>query len=317
MASARKKKKRSQAPVALVYFATMLLFLAVFALIASFLIERLIPTEETTESTVETAAPSYNTLYARINSKGVLCDAALVRISLEQKRIIVTPISPYTVSETDNVSTLREVYANGGIKQFQKATAETFGVTVDYYISIDNEAFDSMSDILGGIVYTPEEELYYLSLDSDDNDVSYPAGVAASIDGKQIRLILQYPVFSEGSGGNMKFLGEVLYQFVNNAFQQVNITKNNLDNMYSVITSNSDTNYSSSDFKLHKSYITEMLDGTLEPAEKCVPEGEWTDDKHFKLSDDFKTELARLYAETEPSTGSETTSGSSGVSSVG
>ena len=39
--SAKAKKRKSQVPVALVYFATMLLFLAVFGLIAFFLINRI------------------------------------------------------------------------------------------------------------------------------------------------------------------------------------------------------------------------------------------------------------------------------------
>lgn len=298
--AAKKKKKRSQAPVALVYFATMLLFLAVFGLIASFLVEKLYTTDENTDSDVVSLAPSYNTMYARVNSKGVLADLSIVRVAPEKSKIIVMPISAYTVSAVDGGSTFREVYDDGGIRKLQKSVSDTFGVNVDYYMSVDNDTFEGIADILGGIVYTPEEDIYYITQDSDDNDVSYPAGQAASIGGKQIRLICQYPVFSEGNGGNMKFLGEVLFQFVNNAFQQVNITKNNLDSMYNILTQNSDTNYAKNEFKLHKSYINEMLSQNIKPAEKLIPEGEWRDDKHFVVSDDFKTKLSEEYAATEP-----------------
>ncbi len=296
----KKKKKRSQAPVALVYFVTMLIFLGVFGVIGTYLFGKIYSGNTDSEETIVSYAPTYNTMYARVNSKGVLADICVVRISPEKNQIIVTPVSPYTVSSTDSSQTLREIYADGGIRKLQKAVDDTFGITTDYYMSVDNDSFETISDILGGIVYTPEEELYYISQDSDDSDVLYPAGTASSIDGKQIRLICQYPVFSEGNGGNMKFLGEVVYQFVNNAFQQVNITKNNLDNMYNILTSNSDTNYSSNDFKLHKTYITEMLSQNISPAVKVVPDGEWTDDKHFTVSEDFKAKLSRIYAATEP-----------------
>ena len=98
----------------------------------------------------------------------------------------------------------------------------------------------------------------------------------------------------------MKFLGEVLYQLVNGAFQQKNITKNNLDNIYNIMTSNSDTNLTNNDYKLQKSYINEMLSENIEPAVKLVPEGTWTDESHFTVSDEFRTALADAYEKTEP-----------------
>ena len=66
------------------------------------------------------------------------------------------------------------------------------------------------------------------------------------------------------------------------------------------MTSNSDTNITKNDHKLHKSYISEMLSENLEPAVKLVPEGTWTDEKHFTVSDSFKAELSDAYSKTEP-----------------
>lgn len=300
----KKKKKKSQAPVALVYFATLLLFLAVFGLIASFLVERLASEEEPDNEEVVTVVPAYNTLYARVNGKGVLLDLSVVRISPEKKQIVVTPASAYTVNAGDGL-TFREVYEQGGIKLLEKAVEETFEIETDYYIAINYDTFESVADILGGIVYTPEEELYYLSKTSDANDISYQAGKAVSIDGHQMRLICQYPVFSEGWGGNVKFHGEALYQLVNGAFQQANITKNNLDNIYNIMTSNSDTNYSNNDFKQHKPYIMEMLGENLVPAVKVIPEGTWIEEKRFSVSDEFKRNLAEVYKSTEPDSSGE------------
>lgn len=298
--TAKNKRKRSQAPVALVYFATMLVFLAVFAVFATFLIDRMNSWNETDDEETVSLVQSYNTMYARVNSKNVLVDVSLVRVSPEKNQIVVTPCSAFTVSVTDGSSTFREIYADGGIRRLVNAVEETFGIKTDYYISVENSAFESVADILGGVVYTPSEDLYYLSQENDSNDVSYQAGQAVSLSGKEIRLICQYPVFSEGRGGNMKFLGEVLYQLVNGAFQQKNITKNNLDNIYNIMTSNSDTNLTNNDYRLHKSYINEMLSENIEPAVKLVPEGTWTDESHFTVSDEFRTALADAYEKTEP-----------------
>ena len=43
-----------------------------------------------------------------------------------------------------------------------------------------------------------------------------------------------------------------------------------------------------------------MLSENLEPAVKLVPEGTWTDEKHFTVSDSFKAELSDAYSKTEP-----------------
>ncbi len=293
-----KKKKRSQAPVALVYFATMLLFLAVFGLLATKLVSSIISQEEQSEPDPVEAAPVYNTMYVRVNGDGVLQDICIVRISSEKKQIAVTPVSAYTVSDSDRTSTFREVYDDGGIRRLKSAVEETFDITADYYITVGDSAFESVADILGGIIYTPGEELYYLSSESDDNDILYKANQASSIAGKQIRLICEYPVFSEGFGGNQKFLGEAVGQMINNAFQQVNITKNNLDNIYSIMTSHPDNNYTATEFREHKSYISSMLSESIPPVTVLTPAGEWTDKEHFSVSESFKTDLKKTYEST-------------------
>lgn len=296
----KKKKTKSQAPVALVYFATLLVFLGIFCFFAIMLVEKIDSWKTAPQEEVQNFAPTYNTMYARVNSKGVLSDLFVVRISPEKNQIIVTPISAYTVVSNNNNLTLRDVYNNGGIRKLQKSVDETFKIKTDYYMTLTNDAFESVADILGGIVYTPDEELYYLSKNDDSNDVSFQAGKIATIGGRQIRLICQYPVFSEGRGGNMKFLGEAIFQLVNSGFKQPSITKNNLSNMYDILTKNTDTNLTKNDFKDHKVYFNKMLSDNLTPAVKAVPEGNWIDDSHFKVSDEFIQYLAQIYANTEP-----------------
>ncbi len=298
MSNVTKKKKKSQIPVALVYFMTLILFLVVFAFAAKLLMDKIDNSNSEPDQPV-VYIESYNTLYARVNSKGVLSDLCVIRVATEKEKILVTPISAFTISSTDNTSNLREVYENGGTKGLQSAVNKTFDINTDFYMTVSNDAFESFADFMGGIVYTPEEELYSLSQENDNNDIIYPEGQTASIDGKQIRLICQTPVFKEGRNGNMKFLGEAMYQLINNGFQQSSFTKNNLDNIFNILTENSDTNITKNDFKIHKSYFNTMLSKQLTPAIQFVPEGTWTDDK-FVVSDDFKKTLATAYYNTEP-----------------
>lgn len=161
-----------------------------------------------------------------------------------------------------------------------------------------------MADIFGGVTYKADEELYYLSKNNDENDISIMKGELATLGGRQIRLLAQYPVFANGKQGNNEFLGVALETLVNSMFQQYKITQDNLDNIYQIITTNSDTDMNVDDFKLQKSFIKDMLTGGITPATAMVPEGTWSkDDKDFTISEDFIIKLKEKSAETTPEQG--------------
>lgn len=296
----KKKKRKSQAPVALVYFITVLIFMALLAGLSIYILKEfnVIGNDENEDAVV--SSPAFSNLYARVNTKGVLSDMAVIRIEPEDEKILVIPISAMTVSSTEKTKTMRDVFKEGGMTELKSAVQDTFGVTIDNYVSITNDAFERVADIFGGITYTPSEELYYLSQDNDDNDISLDKGALANLGGRQIRLISQYPVFSNGKQGNMEFLGEALTSLLNNAFQagQANITLDNLDNIYDIITANSDTDLTNDDFKFQKSYIREMLLSGLVPAETMCPEGTWSqNDETFEPSSEYKAALRERIAE--------------------
>ena len=277
---AHKKKRRSQAPIALVYFITMIIFLFVIGMLALYALREFgVIGNDDSDSDAGIKSPVYNTLFARVNSKGVLADATVIRVAPDAKKIIIMPVSAFTVSGSQ---TMREIHEEGGMVKLEAAVADTFGINIDNYVSLTNDAFENAADIVGGITYTPDEELYYLSQDNDENDIAIPSGDLTNLSGHQ-------------------FLGTAVTMLINNAFQQTNITKDNLDNFYNIFTANSDTDWTSAQYKEEKSYLKDMLDQNLTPAEALVPEGEWTDDSHFKVSDKFKESVQTMLKDTAPS----------------
>lgn len=292
MSKANKKKRRSQAPVALVYFVTMIIFFGIIGTASVFTLKHYGLLKTGTEDTQEelNIRPSFTTLYARVNSKGVLADMTFVRLSPRKNSIAVIPISAYTVSEGEG-KTLRDIYKDDGIKKLQEAVSKTFDISIDYYMTISNTSFETVSNVFGGIPYTPTEELYYLSMDNDENDISLVKGEVVNLSGRQIRLLCQYPVFSSEKKGNNEFLGYAVTQLINNAFQQTSITKDSLDNIYSIITEKSTTDMKKSDFEIQKKYLKKMLDDKVTPAKSYIPEGTWTDKTHFTVSEGFKEKL--------------------------
>lgn len=288
------KKKRSQAPVALVYVITLLVFMGAFGYIAYRLIRQMDSwRSEETVSDVETD-PSFNLLFARTQKKGNLIDAAVIRFSPEEDKVIVVPVSAYTVN-SDSGTTLAEIYDNGGIRQLEQTVESIFGIKVDHYMTVSESSFETVCDIIGGIVYTPQEDLYKLT-ENDADDISYQAGKAVDMSGHMVARILEEKVFSDGYNGNMAFLGTVLEQLVNNAFQQSNFTKTSLDNIYNQLTSGGDTNYTKNEFSNNKSRINDMLDKRLnKPAVLMVPDGEWRENARFIPAATYVNELKEVF----------------------
>lgn len=286
----RKKRRRSQAPVALIYFLTLLIFLGVFGMFAGMIVKKLSNRAPADADLSGAYIDSYNTLYARVNNSNVLSDLFVLRICPEQDKILVVPMSAFTVSTVDEGMTFREVYEEGGIRSLQTAVDSTFGISTDYYATLSNSSFEDICDIIGGITYAPEEELYYIDKNGD-NDISLREGKAVALAGKQIRLVLQMPVFSSGRQGNMDFLGFALTEIINNAFEQIEMTTNSLDIIYGKISTNSATTLSENDYKEHRVYIKEMLSKQITPAEALTPSGTWTDETHFVPSGEFKQTL--------------------------
>ncbi|WP_294486103.1 LCP family protein [uncultured Ruminococcus sp.] len=302
-AAKRKRKKRSQAPVALVYVVTVLIFMALISMLSIYLLKTFHIINDKKEEEPVVTVQTFNDLFARVNSKGVLSDMTLIRIDPTDNSVLVVPISALTLNSANRV-TMRETFAQAGMAGVKEAVEGTLGMKIDNYATLSNDAFERVCDIYGGITYMATEELYYISKDNDENDITIMKGEMSTLSGRQIRLLTQYPVFSKGKQGNNEFLGEAMESLINNMFLHSNITSDNLDNLYNIVTTNSDTDMNVEDFKLQKSYIKDMLSEGIVPAEKLVPEGVWADkDENFTISEDFITKLKEKAAETTPELG--------------
>ena len=163
---AQKKKRKSQAPIALVYFVTMIVFLVIIGLVAFYMLKKTGVIDDGKNKTdAVTENPTYNTFFARINSKDVLVEMLVMRVAPDAQQIVVIPVSAFTVNESGQ--TLREVYESQGLKKVENTVSDMLGIEFNNYATVSNTAFETICDIIGGIAYAPDEELYYLSQDND------------------------------------------------------------------------------------------------------------------------------------------------------
>ncbi|MGN1134163.1 MAG: LCP family protein [Oscillospiraceae bacterium] len=289
-------KRRSQLPVALAYFGSTLLFLIIFGLMAIFLVQRVNELNKPAEA--EKPAPpqaAINMLYIREGTKNDLKDMAIVRISSEKQTVVAIPLS--SSIKTDDGQDFKSAYRDG-VDNLKDSIKDTLGIKITNYVVIPNDGFDKVVDILGGVVYTPAEELYHLTT-NDDDDILFKKSQTVTLYGKQIRELYEYPVFESGNEGNLEFMGTVLTTLVSNTFKQTSITSLNMDTMYGYITKDAKTDLSKGVYKDQKKIIMEMLKKGNIMCKFLMPSGTW-EDNTLTLSQDFKDQVSQIVEKTDP-----------------
>ena len=297
----KKKKKRSQAPIALVYFAALCACLVFVGALVISVFQKfdILSFGKNDSETYEgyTSDDCTTILFARINSKNVLHDMLVYRLDPTKDKIYIVPVTPYMLDETTG-KTLKQTLDGGDMHQLAAAVGRCLGVEIPYYMTVSNGSFDSICDQFGGYTYTAQEDLYYLSGDKDTekNDVTIKKGSTLNLMGRQIRLVMTYPVFSEGRQGNVRFMASAFETMIASAFALPDSTKGDIDIIYNFAKKKSDTNYTDDDFRKMKTVLIEMLGRGVSPAMSLTPTGTWNDDEsQFVVDQSFKDELEKQF----------------------
>ena len=300
-AKKNKKKKRSQAPIALVYFIALCVCLVTVGGTVLMLFKNNnfmnFGNAESTAYEGYTSNDCKTVLFARVNSKNVLHDLVIYRLDPTKDKLFIVPLTAYTY-DTASGKDLKQALEAGGMPGLTQAVESCYGISIDRYMTVSNSAFQNFCDQLGGYTYTAPEDLYYLSgdKDTDANDVALKAGSTQNLMGKQIRLIMTYPVFSEGRQGNIKFMASALETMLKSAFALPDSTKGELDIWYNILKKKADTNFEEEDYTQMKGIVTDMLDRATAPVIALTPTGTWSEDeKQFIPAQGFKDELAEQF----------------------
>ena len=290
------KKHRSQAPVALVYFLTLLLALSLVGGVSYYMLKKYKVFESTTTDSKADSARSLNILFARLSDQGDFKDLCVMRIDSDKRQITIVPQTDVTKTR-DSGKTYKEALAEGGMKKLERAVSDNFGISIDYYMTVSNSAFEQVADFLGGMSYTAPQELYYISQDSNKDDISVPKGDLVTLTGRQIiNLASIDSIFNTKKQGNLEFLSAALEQLVNNGFRQADVTKDNLFNLYEILSKNSDTNITKEAFNEIRKYMNVMLEEKDIPAKSLNPTGMWNADfTAFTMNKEYLSTVASAF----------------------
>ena len=258
----KKKKRRSQAPVALVYFLTLLLALSLAGGVSYYLLKKYEVFKPGVTDSEKDSTRCVGIMFARVNDTGDFQDMCVMRIDPFNKEITIVPQSD--VTKTSDGKTYREIMNSGGMELLRKKAAENLGgITIDFYATVTNSAFEQVADLMGGMSYTAPQELYHISQESSKDDISLQKGDLVTLSGRQIVNLASYDIFNDKK---------------------------------EIITTGSNTNLTKDAFNEIRRYLEVMLDERDIPAKSLTPQGSWNSDyTAFTMKSDYISQVADTF----------------------
>ena len=292
---AKTKKKRSQAPVALVYFITLLLALSLVGGVSYYLLNKYEVFKSGSGDSKKDSTRTVSIMFARVSDEGDFRDMCIMRVDPFNKEISLVPQSDLT--KTSDGQNYREIFQSGGAALLRnKASDNLGGIPIEYYMTVTDSAFEQVTDFMGGISYTAPQELYYISQESNRDDISIQKGDLVTLSGRQINNLATLDIFNNKKEGNLEFLSAALEQIINNGFRQAAVTKDNLYNLYEIMSTGSDTNVTKEVFNEFRRYLDIMFDERDIPAKTLTPKGSWNADyTAFTNGDDYIDQVKSVF----------------------
>ena len=295
------KKRKSQAPIALVYFSTMVIFLVILGSIALIFMKNLVlePKKSSSVSISDNTPTDKNNqtfFYMVKDDKNNLETAMLARFLPADGKLMLVPLSPYTmITLNGSNQTMSQIFKSGGAPDTTSALGETLGISIDRYMSMGEECFENVCDNIGSITYEVLEDMYYIDKHSDDI-TNYTKGDKISLQGSEMRLFITYPKYKNGYSQNVTVAGEFMRSLINNGFK-LQTTRDNLESIYSnLLKESAEKNFSVGDFEETKEYYYYVIDNFDNPAYMLTPTGTWSDKGYqFTIDDAFKTQLKSAF----------------------
>ncbi|WP_270739263.1 LCP family protein [Massilioclostridium coli] len=168
----------------------------------------------------------------------------LLHISAMQNRISIAEL-PITMKTTVNgkTDTISGMYDYGGAFYAVRGVSEKLEITIHRYMRIDYNGLIQIVDYLGGMAYTPSEMVETIW---EDGSMTVIQPVEQMIDGRRFLALAK-------QGDIAQLLSILCQQQINKEFEE------KLDDFYSTLMNETDSNCSSLDYELRKFGWKQML----------------------------------------------------------
>lgn len=190
------------------------------------------------------------------------------------------PIANSTLSSYENsVDTVGNIYLKNGINGIKTAVENSFSTKVDKYIKLNEQSFQKICDILGGVNY-------YIP-----NDVKGFNRGQMYMSSKQIQDLITHYEFNDDE--RCYIVGSIITSMLSQAMGER--VAENLDTSFDTLINIMDTDITTIDYKKGKKAIQYMFNSDNYICQYKIPDGSYNAQNQFVISDEFKSDLAELF----------------------
>ncbi len=285
-----KSNNKKQTTTAKVYIITIgitmiLLLIGLLIFISFFLKENNIISEESKSEALDAYKPSnhdaMNVMFGLV-SDDELAGIIIMRLCPEDNEIrcLTIPIETYTKLHTKN-ATLKEHYKKDGIDNLIDAVEQCYGLKIPRYIILDENAFDYITQKLGGVYYQVDRDIYYNNRKTGLVTDFKKADPMRLFYGEDIRKLVTYPKYKEGKLQNSRVFVVLTASLINQSVNYKNEIAQNVDLYVESLLGMAKTNISMQEYKDAKPAIFWIYEHSKMPANVFMPDGKLSESNEF------------------------------------
>lgn len=296
--------------IALTYFITIIVTLIIIGGICFMLFRQLTSPKEpdvavpdisglTPNEYVPTAENNKTTLFIFDSEKRMSgCCFMLVRLIADEQRMSIMPLPADTCAYVGGTEdSLYEFYRRGGAPQAVSAAENAAGLTIDYYMKLNNESFEVMVDIFGGVDFDVPYNLIYSSPDTGEETIIREG--TTFLDSELLRKVVTYPLFNSGEEYRAKITGVLINDLINKNIDDG--FSNHIDDYFStVINSAAETNFTAYDYEAQSRAMKYVASSDDRVCQLVTVTGAYNDNGNFVLDEDFLRSVAERFKLYEP-----------------
>ena len=286
------------AKIALTYIITIVITLVVIGGLGLWLLDEIMSPEEekqpeihleqmvTADDYVPVFSDNKTTLIIFDSEKRMSgCTFMLVRMNAQERFLTVLPLPSDTYAKVGSTEdSIYEFYRLGSIPDAVEAVEAATGVTVDYYLKLNNDSFGVIVDIFGGVDFHIPYNLEYSNPDTGEETI-YREG-DLYLDSRDMRKIITYPLYTSGEEYRAKMAGVAVSDLLNR-----NIASgfsNYVDDYFStIINSSIETNFTAYDCDEQSNAIKYIVESDMNVCQLLTVMGTYNENSLFVLDDGF------------------------------
>lgn len=247
------------------------------------------------------AADNRTTLFILDSEKRISGSCFMVvRMIADEQRLVIMPLPSDTYASVNGKEdSIYEFYRKGGTTQAVTAVENATGVKMDHYMKLNNESFNTLTDIFGGVDFEVPYNLVYTNPDTGEETIIREG--ANYLDSDMLRKVITYPLYNSGEEYRAKMTGVAVNDLINKNVREGFST--HIDDYFSaVINSQAETDFTAYDYEELSDAMKYVADNDEKICRLVTVTGTYNDKSLFVLDENFLKSLEerfKLYNETD------------------